>query len=402
LTTLPLPSPHPAIPVPPKRFDTSYPDTSGSDSVTVAPDCHDFMVRLSAALRQQLERGTVINIPAGTTCSANYSLSEEAADVVRFTSGAVHVVSHTISLPHHGYSEGQGLIFGTRYGCLPGSNGPGNCSTEGAGPLVAGQLYYAHVVDPNTIEVYSGAPKSAGGKLCAFATPGSGADLVVKWPRPLHWIVIRTATPDVQFDPEHVRISPKWLAKMAVFRAPVSYAGVNNSNILFNLGDQDGGLMTMNANIRFVGIEFTYTPSPEAHLTSNPAPHFELIHTNRFNQYIVFDRCYFHGLTKPERTSRALGWDGMNQAIVDSYLDGFEFYHPVYVGLRITKTSAKSFTIDPGSYSWGSGSAKLQRKVSVEVKGSSGSTPKHAFVYYSIPGELQVALPPGMTGTCSP
>jgi hypothetical protein len=158
----------------------------------------------------------------------------------------------------------------------------------------------------------------------------------------------------------------------------------------------------MNANIRFVGVEFTYTPSPEAHLTSNPAPHFELIHTNRFNQYIVFDRCYFHGLTKPERTSRALGWDGMNQAIVDSYLDGFEFYHPVYVGLRITKTSAKSFAIDPGSYSWGSGSAKLPRQVTVEVKGSSGAAPKQAFVYYSIPGELQVALPPGMTGTCSP
>jgi hypothetical protein len=71
----------------------------------------------------------VINIPAGTTCSANYSLSEDAADVVRFTSVAVHVDNHTISLPHHGYSEGQGLIFGTRYGCLPGSNSPGNCST---------------------------------------------------------------------------------------------------------------------------------------------------------------------------------------------------------------------------------------------------------------------------------
>src|SRR5581483_11990476 len=155
-----------------------------------------------------------------------------------------------------------------------------------------------------TIQVYSGAPKSAAGKLCTFTTPGNGTNLIVKWPRPLHWIIIRTATSDAQFDPEHVRVNPKWLPKMAVLRAPVSYQGINNSNVLFNMGDQDGGLMSMNANIRFVGIEFTYSPSPEAAFTSNPVPHFELVRINAFNQDIIFDRCYFHALTKPDRTAR--------------------------------------------------------------------------------------------------
>jgi len=402
VTTLALPSPHPAIPISPKRFDTDYPDTSNYESVTVAADCHDFRARLGTALHQQMDRGTVINIPAQTVCSGNYSLSEDAADVIRFTNTSVHAGNSTITLPHHEYSEGQGIIFGTRYGCLPGSNGALNCGREGAGPLVPGQLYFAHIIDSNTIQVYSGAPKSAAGKLCTFTTPGNGTNLIVKWPRPLHWIIIRTATSDAQFDPEHVRVNPKWLPKMAVLRAPVSYQGINNSNVLFNMGDQDGGLMSMNANIRFVGIEFTYSPSPEAAFTSNPVPHFELVRINAFNQDIIFDRCYFHALTKPDRTARAFWWDGMNEAIVDSYIDGLEFYHPAYVGLRITKTSQKSFTIDPGSYSWGSGSARLKQKVTVELKGSSGSAPKEAFVYYSIPGELQVALPPGVSGSCFP
>ncbi len=401
-TTLPLPSRHPAVPIPPKRFHTNYPDTSGYETATIAADCHDFVPVLSRALSRQLERGTVINIPAGTVCVGNYSLGQPAADVVRFTNTAVHVANSTITLPHHGYSEGQGIIFGTWYGCLPGSNGALDCGTQGVGSIVPGQLYFAHVVDTNTIQVYSGGPAGASGKLCTFETPGNGTNLIVKWPRPLHWIIIRTATSDAQFDPEHVRISPAWLPKMAVLRTPVSYLGTQNSNVLFHLGDQDGGLMSMNANIRFVGIEFTYPPSPEASLSSNPVPHFELFHTNRFNQNIIFDRCYFHALTKPDRTARAFWWDGMNQAIVDSYIDGLEFYHPFFTGLQLTRTSPTSFSIGPGSYSWGSGSARLEHAVTVQLTGNSGPATRQAFVYYSIPGKLQIALPPGVTGMCSP
>ena len=402
VTTLALPSPHPARPIPPRRFDTSYPNTAGFESVTIAHDCHDLIPHLLAALHQQREKGTVINIPAGTVCTADYKLGEAAADVVRFNNSAVNVADSTIRLAHHGYSEGQGLIFGTWYGCLPGSNGSRNCGTEGVGPIVPGQLYYAHVMDANTIQVYSGAAKSAGGTLCKFATSGNGTSLVVKWPRPLHWIIIRTATPDAQFDPEHVRIGPAWRPKMAVLRAPANYKGVNNSNVLFNVSDEDNGLMSMNANIRFVGIEFTYEPSPEAPLSSDSVPNFEMFRSNRFNQNIVVDRCYFHALTRPDRTARAFGWDGMNVAIIDSYIDGLEFYHANYVGMGITKTSPTSFTIDPGSYAWGSGSAKLDRKTTIELSGSSGPGSKTAFAYYSIPGQLEVALPPGMSGKCSP
>src|SRR5690242_6051025 len=64
VTTLPLPNPHPALPIPPLTFDTSYPNTSGYNVVTIASDCHDFMSQLKAALKNQLTKGTLINIPA--------------------------------------------------------------------------------------------------------------------------------------------------------------------------------------------------------------------------------------------------------------------------------------------------------------------------------------------------
>jgi hypothetical protein len=402
VTTLPLPNPHPALPIPPAKFNTDYPNTAGYNSVSIASDCHDLSSALKTALANQMTKGTVVNIPAGTVCSGQYFLDQQAADAVSFTSAAVNTSRSTITIARHGYPEGQGLVFGTHYGCAPGSSLRGNdCHTSGSGPIVPGQLYYAHVIDANTIQVYDGKPKESGGQLCTFSNAGSGTMLVVKWPRPLKWIVIRTATPSDQFTPEHVRVNPAWAPKMAVLQMPVSYLGPANHNVLFEPNDEDGALMSMNANIRVVGIEFTYAPNPESPLSSNSVPHHELVHTNQTNQNIIFDRCYFHGLPPPDRVTRAFWWNGINQAIVDSYIDGMQFYHPIYSGLTIKQVSKNQFTIAPGTYHFGAGSASLKNTVTVNTTGNSGSSSMEGFVYFTIDGQLNIVLPPGMNGTCS-
>ena len=340
VTTAVLPSQqHPALPAPPNTFNTDYPSTVGYNTVTVSSDCSDLMPLIDSAVENQLSNGTVINIPAGTVCTGTYNVSRRAPDAVTFSPSAVSPSGNTINVNNHSFSEGQGIVFGVSYGCLPGSltNMVLN-DCHKSGPIISGQLYYVHVTDANNIQVYSGAAKNAGGTLCLLPDGGNGTEYFVKWPRPLKWIVIRTSTPDMQFTPEHVRTSPVWKPKMAVLQAPASaMAGSITANTLMSVGDFDGNNMAMTANIRFVGLEFTYKGNPAAATSSDPLPWYTLFATVQTDSNIIVDRCYFHGLGTPNRVYNAIAWDGMDVAIVDSYLDNLEYFHSVYSGLQLTK-----------------------------------------------------------------
>ncbi len=407
VTTLPLPAVHPAIPLPPANFNTSYPNTTGYTQVTVAADGHDLASDLTTAQTRQCSNGTVINIPAGTTYSGQLYMNSLACDAVKFQPSAVNTSGNTITLPSHGYTEGQGIIFGTWYAC-PVAHVSGNqCNTNGAGLIVPGQLYYAHVIDANTIQVYSGAPMASGGTLIPLINGGAldyaypiSFLIIVKWPRPLHWIIIRTATSDSQFVPEHVRVSPAWVPKMGIVQLPNLYLGTSPQNYLFSPDPTDGNEMTMNANIRFTGVELTYTPS--ADLGSDVVPHGDLVGMFPWHQNIIFDRCYFHSLPPPDRESQVFLWNGLDVAIVDSYIDGMQFYHPNYAGFAVAKKSATQFTVtgNNGIYNWGSGKVALNTTATVNLTGTNPGTAS-AFVYFTNASQLNVVLPPGMTGTCS-
>lgn len=341
VTTAALPAEHPAKPIPPATFNTNYPSTVGYSNVTVASDCSNFPSLLGSAVQNQMNTGTVITIPAGTVCTGPYSLSQRSPDVIVFSSSAVNSSTNSINSNNHGFAEGQGIIFGSSYGCLPASltnlNG-GDCHRFG--PIIAGQLYYVHLIDANNFQLYSGSSQSSGGTLIPLPDGGSGTEFYVKWPRPLNWIIVRTGTPDDGFVPEHVRVTPSWVPKMAVLQAPSwAMAGSVASNSLMVVGDYDGNNMPMIANIRFVGIEFTYAGNPAAYTSSDPLPWNTLFGTPPTAQNVIVDRCYFHGLGTPNRVYNAIQWDGMNVAIVDSYLDNLEYFHSVYSGLGLAKVN---------------------------------------------------------------
>jgi hypothetical protein len=411
VTTLPLPAVHPVPPTPPVTFDTSYPDTTGYSVYNVASDCHDLVSDWNTAIQNQMNTGAVINIPAGSVCSQNYPQyshaqygpSQLAPDAVTFASSAVSTSANTITIPNHGYSEGQGLIFGTNYSCLPGSSLDAYCNTSGRGPILRGSVYYAHVVDSNTIQIYANAPQASGGTLVTFSNQGSGSNIyVVKWPRPLKWIIVRTSTPDSQFAPQGTRVSPSWAPKMATL---VNSLGALNSNVdsmLMPAGGDPGNVDLMAANTRFVGLELTYAQNPFAGTSSDPQPWYSLYWTSSTNENIIVDRCYFHGLGTPNRTETVVGyWDGKNVAIIDSYFDNMEYFHSMYTGLAISQTSSTSFTIAPGSANFGAGSGSLSSTATVTLSGSP-SAQSRAYIYFTMTGnQLNIALPPGVTGTCS-
>ena len=387
ITTQALPAVHPARSFPPVTFNTNYPDTSGYRVVNVARDCHDLTEAMNHAVDLQLQTGTVINIPAGSVCTGQFLMSRRSPDVVIFHADAVNVSNSTITTDQV-YQENQALIFSVSYG-------PGGIALPS--PLAAGHLYTVHIPD-------AGRPKSfqlrdRTGTLVTFGNAGGGNLQLVPYPRKKKTIIIRTSTPDDQLPPEKTRISPAWAGKMAKLQAPPALRGIYARNqVLFGINDTDYGNSAMNSDIRLVGIELTYAPDPNASTSIDPPAGEELFVSTGFNQNIVMDRCYLHGLPTPNRMYRGLTWDGMNVAIIDSYFEHMTFWRPAFTGLGITQKGDSRFVIEAGSAKYGVGSANLPRPVTVNTAGNGNGT---AWSYLDATGKLQIALPPGVTGTCS-
>lgn len=340
--TLPLPTVHPALPIPPQRFDTNYPDTTGYANVTVSSndDCSSIKNALNSAISVLGTQGTIINVPAGSVCTGSLRPSWLAPDIVTLNPGAFNNSNFYISSPNHGFREGNQIIWSLRLynynpSCMPGTN----CGSLTQGPIIIGQPYYVHVIDTNTFQVYYNAPYSQGGQLWRFSDQGWGNIMYAPWPRRLKWVIVRTATPDNQFVPEHVRVTPDWAPKMARIQAPSSFLGyVDNRHILFNTmtGDAgDGSDRYLMSNIRFVGIEFTYQPYPQATTSNDPPPGMQLISTSSESQNIIFDRCWIHGYPPPFRTYRVIDWNGMNVAIIDSYINDMHLFRQYNFGLNV-------------------------------------------------------------------
>jgi len=399
VTTLPLPAVHPALPIAPATFSTDYPDTTGYNTVTVASNCSDLQSRIDAALAAQATTGTIIQIPAGTVCSQpNIQFARPAADIVQFQPSAINTSTGAININNHGLTEGQPITFGKQYGSL--SSFPASASCEFGNGVMEGQTYSVHVIDPNNFRVYC--PDKA--TLMTFTNQGNVTNYfaLTSFPRKLKWIIIRTATPDSQLPPEHTRITPAWLPKMASLVDPVVNVGNNGGTANFiTFGDRDGNNHYMVSNIRIgPGIEITTADSPEAHQSSDPLPWFRLIFCNTWNSNIVFDRTYIHGQGTPNRMTVDWFWNGSNMGLVDSYLSNLSYYHTMYTGLTATMTSGTTFTIAAGVENMGGGPVSLPATVTGTISGSGSG---RAFVYFDMANSnaFTVSVPSNIAASCS-
>jgi hypothetical protein len=348
-TTDALPATHPVPPVAPATFDTSVPNTTGFTpvSATSNDDCTDIRNKLLAAISGSLDgrSGTVITIPAGSTCTGNIMPTVTPPDVVVLHDTNFNTTTHNITSTGHGLSEGQAIVWNASYrnappfdaGQMPGS---GAFIGTDAHPFDPGTVTYVHVIDANTFQVFANAPSgtSCGNathanqqkcpQLWAFDSTGAGEIQYAKWPRAVKPIIVETsAIAAGEFPPEHVRVNPNWKPKMATIQAPNSYLGsTSKRRYVFSTNCDTGGSVEcawhwFTANIRFIGIEFTYAPVVQIGLMQDPDPGEELIITDNSSSGIIFDRCWIHGQPPPFRVNRMLGWHGKNQAIVDSYIN---------------------------------------------------------------------------------
>jgi hypothetical protein len=100
-------------------------------------------------------------------------------------------------------------------------------------------------------------------------------------------------------------------------------------------GAFDQSYLYFAANIRFVGMEITYQPYPQAAYANDMPPGEQLIQTSPDSTDIIFDRCWIHGYDPPFRTYTAIEWNGRNNAFIDSYINDFNWPRQFNVGLGV-------------------------------------------------------------------
>lgn len=425
--TLPSqPAIHPAPPIPPTTFDTSYPDTTGFTTLTMGTDCANFGACLTTAINNQLAHGTIISIPAGVDASTIGGVGSfggegffpVSPDVVNFSNSDVNAISNTISHTAHGFSEGNQAVFGVSYGCLPG-NYPANTSGCQSGannnpiPFGVNIPYFVHVLDANTFQLYTCPGPDNGtapacsfvdGTLLRFADQGGGTMRYAKYPRTaLHWIVARTSTPTSQFLPFGTRLQgppdtygvptrpTQWLPKMANLQVGL-YTGA-----LINIGDFNTN--PMNAKIWLEGLHFSYTDTNEASLSGDPFPGSPFLVTNPDVSNIVVSHCYGDAPESPFRSAITYNWDGLNMGWLGNYWTGLQGWHQTMSGLGFS-SSGSTFTIASGSTAFASVTASLTTSATITMSGSQ-STQQRTFVYFTPAGQLNVVPPYGITATVS-
>lgn len=121
--TLPLPSPHPAIPVPPTSVNAillTYPTINGT-TFTVAANCSDLQTQINSAAAADGALNHVVNIPAGTLCNGQWTLPAKSG-INPSGTGLIVVQSNFASLPAEGTqvtaaisTNGQTAILRTNF-----------------------------------------------------------------------------------------------------------------------------------------------------------------------------------------------------------------------------------------------------------------------------------------------
>lgn len=296
------------------RVNTDYPSDLATNtvSVTVAADCTDFYSQFSAAIARQASQNTVLSLPTGRHCNGTVALDQVPTDVRVFNStninpeGSMHVVGH-------GWNTGQALVFGRKDYSADVPNG--------LTPTTDGRLYYVQRVDADNF--YVAADKTPDSPRLRLTPNGSGAFNVVAYPRALHWIIVRTATPDDQFAPPGVSLgSLAWLPKMAYFtNAAVNHCYTCNPIISFRDTNNDVRRQSLLSHLRFIGIVWTVEDDLASYTTSDPPAWNFFLNLQGTMQEIIIDRCVFMTPSLQQRVYTVLNWNGINTAVIHSYFD---------------------------------------------------------------------------------
>lgn len=393
VTTLPLPEQHPALPIPPEKFNSDYPDTSSFFKVSTDRNCSDLHDLLASAVIRSLETGTVIELPMGATCIINpMNFSVNPPDLLWFGSDAVDVASNTLTLPKHYLTEGQKIQIVNHSIYWSGS-----LPQTAPAALADGQSYYAHVLDANTIQVYFNAPANRGGSLLTFTSQGGGHNYVVPLPRRVKPIIVQAMGANASL-PEHVRVNPSEKGKMTRLVMPRSQIGGGPLHYMFRFSDHDAGIRRAIGHLRFVGIEFMTEDFADLHTTIDPPPYENILIMSPWNSQITIDRCYVHSPGAPTRWNKGMFWDGAYVSIIDSYHENLTYFRATNENITASLVDGTHAQISPGTSYSGSSTHKLSAPVTIAISGTGSG---RVLTGWDLQADrFTVWTPPGLDAVC--
>lgn len=359
ITTLALPNPHPALPVAPESWDSSYPDTgdfatmptlpsvngNGYGKVVTASDCSDLQADITDALWNQKTRGTVVVIPAGSVCTSIQQIQAPvfAQDMVTFRASAVTAGSPgSIAFPHATFAEGQLVTFGRHYAdgtATPPSSG----SCRNGNGFIDAEKYYIHIASDDgttqTVNIDCGDSLTPGPRM-DFGDVGSttkdlqfvphyltagtcptaqGPKSCNYWARHMFWVIVRSSTPDDHLPPVGTRANDAYAqagyyATLVNPTANIGHFDTSHFYITSGTGDGQDGVMTGN---------FHWGPGirvMNANDTGN-GTYCAMVGTGGLSGFVL-DRVILKGTGYPQRwggqSCAALFFNGHNFAFRDS------------------------------------------------------------------------------------
>lgn len=154
-------------------------------------------------------------------------------------------------------------------------------------------------------------------QLQAGATFSGNFVLPAKSCDDLHWIVIRTSSPDSVLPLEGTRVTPCYAGISSLPGRPRLNCA-STANVLPKIESNDAGALTFSAganHYRLIGLEVTRAASPAAV--------HNLIQFRGSAHHLVFDRLWIHGSPQDETARGILLGQTRSVAVVDSFLNDF-------------------------------------------------------------------------------
>jgi len=364
VTTLPLPAVHPEVPIAPAIFDTSMPAQTGT-IYTVGSDCRDPATGLQHFLNVAVP-GDTIEIPTTTTnCDGQFTTPHG------FGSKQLEGLSDdTLTVTSHGYANGQIVRLGGSFGTPPGTR--------------AGIDYYVIGATESTFQLSL--------TLNGSAVPMTAINpqmRVMAWPPGGDWIVVKTAKQDSELPPEGVRVDPSWAGKLALLTSTETGHAATAPSLAFGI---------LAHHYRFVGLELTHSQTA-APGVFDPLDHAPYAITTADTSYVIFDRCYFHGLGFPDRIWHGFYyWDGAYLGIINSYADNQDYWRPYSKGLAITN-NATTLTVATGTYHTGYTDCRVTSPVILTIRG--GAATGTGQMWMTEDCGIVADFPNGMNASCS-
>lgn len=363
------------LPNPPATFDLTTPTVTGTDrtvGVTVGCTGGSLAIAFQNCINVSVA-GDGIGIVPGTPINLTIpGTNQPGLSINKFPTGAITstVSGNTFTAASHGLTAAQQIRIYSTFS-IPSPINPGVTYT---------------VINPttNTFQV-----TQDGLTTLPLLDAGAGTIFVLPWPHTQNYIKIHTTASATDLPPNNVKLSPaEYASSLGTIQVTTPGAA---------------GVLQFGATAFWwlEGIRLSVLPSATSATETDPQPTNILWSTSAMSDHIVCSHCWLNGPVAPDRLLLTAQWEGTDQAVINSAIDGAALWHPTDM-LPAATVGSNTATINGGNYhTVSSTNTKVTQVIPTTALTFSGSAGNFYVSASRTTGALTVTAATGMTVTGS-